>query len=90
MNWKVLIATFVTIFLAELGDKTQIANLCLSAKSRSYLSVLTGSILAFSAVTVITIILGNVLAIYISPDYVKIGSAITFIVVGILMLTGKI
>ena len=90
MNWKVFLATFITIFLAELGDKTQIANLCMSAKSRSYLSVIAGSIIAFSAVTVVTVILGNILAKYINPDYVKVGSAVTFIVIGSLMLAGRI
>jgi len=90
MNWRVFLATFITIFLAELGDKTQIANLCMSAKSRSCLSVIAGSIIAFSAVTVVTVILGNILDKYINPDYVKVGSAVTFIVIGSLMLAGRI
>jgi len=90
MNWRVFLATFITIFLAELGDKTQIVNLCMSAKSRSCFSVIFGSIIAFSAVTIVTVILGNILTKYINPNYVKVGSAVTFIVIGGLMLVGRI
>ena len=90
MDWKVFFATFGTIFLAELGDKTQIANLCLAAESKSWISVLSASIIAFSAVTVITVLFGGFLCKVIRPEYIKYGAASLFIIVGLLIFLGKI
>ena len=90
MDWKIFFATFGTIFLAELGDKTQIANLCLAAKSKSWLSVLVASIVAFSIVTAITVFLGNILCKFIRPEYIKYGAATLFVSIGLLMFLGKI
>ena len=90
MDWKVFLATFGAIFLAELGDKTQVANLCLSAKSKSWLTVFVASMAAFAVVTLITVSLGNTLGKYIHPEQIKYGSAALFIVIGVLMLVGKI
>lgn len=90
MDWKIFTATFGTIFLAELGDKTQLANLCLAAKSKSWLPVFIASVAAFSAVTLITVIFGNVLSKYISHELVKYGAASLFVIVGLLMFFGKL
>jgi len=90
MDWKIFLAAFGTIFLAELGDKTQVANLCLAAKSKSWLTVFVASVAAFALVTLVTVSLGNFLCKYIHPEYIKYGSAALFIVIGALMLAGKI
>ncbi|MBN1794170.1 MAG: TMEM165/GDT1 family protein [Candidatus Omnitrophica bacterium] len=90
MDWKVCVATFTTIFLAELGDKTQIANLCLAAQSRSSFSVFIASVLAFGVVTFITVSLGGILCRVLRPEYIKYGAAALFIVIGILMFAGKV
>jgi len=90
MDWKIFFAAFGTIFLAELGDKTQIANLSLAAKSGSILTVFIASILAFTLVTLITVSLGGFLYKFVRPQYIKYGAASVFIVIGLLMLWGKI
>jgi len=90
MDWKVFCATFGAIFLAELGDKTQLANLSLAAKSRSWVTVFTSSVLAFAVVTLITVVMGNVLSRYIRPELVRYCAATLFVVVGVLMFAGKI
>lgn len=90
MDWKIFLATFGTILLAELGDKTQVANLCLAAKSKSWISVLSASIIAFSVVTFITVALGGILSRFIRPEYIKYGAASLFVLIGILMFIGRI
>lgn len=90
MDWKIFFATFWTIFLAELGDKTQIANFSLAAKSKSWLSVFIASVVAFSTVTLITVFLGNLLSRYINPTYIRYTAASLFIIIGILIFLGKI
>ncbi|MDD5070570.1 MAG: TMEM165/GDT1 family protein [Candidatus Omnitrophica bacterium] len=90
MDWKVFGATFLTIFLAELGDKTQVANLCLVTKTKAWFSVLTASICAFTIVTIMTVILGKVLCKFIHPEHIKYGAGSLFIVLGFLMLLGKL
>lgn len=89
MDWKVFVATFGAIFLAELGDKTQVANLCLAAQSKSLISVFLASIAAFSVVTLITVALGGFLCKVIRPEYIKYGAASAFVIIGILMFMGK-
>ena len=90
MDWKIFTATFGTIFLAELGDKTQLANLSLTAKSRSPLTIAIASILAFSIVTIVTITFGALLTKYVRQEYIRFASGILFILIGVLMVLNKI
>jgi len=90
MDWKIFFAAFVTIFLAELGDKTQLANLSLSAKSGSMITVFLASITAFGLVTLITVLLGGFISKFVRPEYIRYSAASLFIIIGILMLLGKI
>ena len=48
MDWKIFITTFITVFFAELGDKTQLATLGISSTSENRLSVFLGSATALS------------------------------------------
>ena len=90
MDWKICLAAFWTIFLAELGDKTQLANVSLAARARSPLAVCIGSIMAFSLVTIITVTLGGMLAKFIKPEYVRYAAGGVFVIAGVLMLAGKL
>ncbi len=90
MDWKVVVAAFGLVFLAELGDKTQVAALSLSAKSQAPMLVFLGSVAAYALVTLVTVLLGAVLARFIRPDYIRYGAAVMFIVIGALILFGKI
>ena len=90
MDWKVFFATFGVVFLAELGDKTQLAGLNLAAKSRMPFLVFLGSVSAYAVVTLITVLLGDTLTKFIRPEYIKYGAASIFIVIGILMFSGKL
>jgi len=90
MDWKMFFATFGVVFLAELGDKTQLAGLNLAAKSRMPFLVFLGSVSAYAVVTLITVLLGDTLTKFIRPEYIKYGAASIFIVIGILMFSGKL
>ncbi|MBN2061212.1 MAG: TMEM165/GDT1 family protein [Deltaproteobacteria bacterium] len=92
MDIKVLITTFSMIFLAELGDKTQLATLCFAADCDSKLSVFLGSAGALILASLIAVLLGSVISRYIPANFIKIGAGITFMILGLLMIvfhTGK-
>ncbi|MDR4508068.1 MAG: TMEM165/GDT1 family protein [Candidatus Brocadiaceae bacterium] len=90
MDWKIFFTAFVSIFLAELGDKTQIASILLASKTHKPVAVFFGSMIAFAVVTLIAVAAGTVITKFISPSFIKSGSAVAFILVGILILIGKI
>src|SRR5436190_11904547 len=59
MDWKTLASTFGAIFVAELGDKTQLAALSMSAGSRAKWAVFAGSALALITTSAIAVLAGS-------------------------------
>lgn len=90
MDWKVLGTAFVTLFLAELGDKTQLAVITMSASTDSKLAVFVGASLALVLVSLLGVLLGGVLTQYIPTEWLQRIVAVAFIVIGVLMLWGKL
>ena len=90
MNWKVTLTSFGLIFLAELGDKTQLATIGLVAKTKAPWAVFLGSALALCLVALLGVMFGEVLTRYVSELVLKRISAVSFLVIGVLMLWGKI
>ncbi len=66
--WGVFLSTFVTIFLAELGDKTQVATLLLSAQSHAPVVVFLGAGLALISTSLIGVLLGQWMSKRVSED----------------------
>lgn len=89
MDWKVILTTFGMIFLAEMGDKTQLAAITLAAQTKQPLAVFLGASLALTAVSLIGVTLGSVLSNYINAEYLHKAAALAFIAIGVLMLWGK-
>lgn len=89
MDWKLFASTFVTIFLAEMGDKTQFAALAASAQSKSTVTVLLAVVLALGAAGALGVLFGRVLGQYFAPETMKWVSGTLFIAMGIWILTGK-
>lgn len=87
---KVIISTFICVFLAELGDKTQIQTMLLAAKSNSILPVFIGASLALVASSVIGVLAGSIITKYIPPHYIQNAAGMVFIILGIMILLGKI
>ncbi len=90
MDWKVFFATFVAVFFAELADKTQLVGIGMSAKSGKPLTVWLGSISAYIIVTAISVLIGVMFGKFLKPELIRYTGALLFIVIGILMLIGKI
>lgn len=80
---KEILVPFMAMFLAELGDKTQLATLCLAAKTKKHLKLLLGVIIAFIIADGLAIILGRFITKIVETEYITIGSAIIFIIFGI-------
>jgi putative Ca2+/H+ antiporter (TMEM165/GDT1 family) len=89
MDWKVFLATFGTIFLAELGDKTQLAAILMTSKTKLPLSVFTGASLALCLVTLVGVLLGEGLIAVIPQNILKKVAALAFIAIGLWMFLGK-
>ncbi len=89
LKWTAFWTTFGTLFLAEMGDKTQLAVLTLTARTRSPLSVFLGAALALALVSLIGVMVGSALGKYIPEDLIKKLAASAFIIIGVLMLWGK-
>lgn len=65
--WRVFGSTFITIFLAELGDKTQVTTLLMSAQSQAPWIVFLGAGTALISTSLIGVLLGQWLARRVSP-----------------------
>lgn len=89
MDWKLLYTTFIAVFLAELGDKTQIATLSFTVQSSSPWSIFIASSLALVLSSFLAVFLGSKLSTVIPMDYLKKISAIIFIVLGVVLLIKK-
>jgi putative Ca2+/H+ antiporter (TMEM165/GDT1 family) len=88
--FKAIISTFFLVFIAELGDKTQLATMLLSAKSNSIISVFIGSSLALILSSFIGVFAGAYITKYIPPHYIQNSAGVLFILMGILILRGNI
>ena len=90
MEWKIFGTAFLTLFLAELGDKTQLAVITMTAKTDSRLAVFLGASAALVVVTLLAVLFGSVLTQYVPAEWLQRIVAIAFITIGILMLWGKL
>ena len=83
MDFKIILAVFTAIFLAELGDKTQLATMIFSADhSSNKLSVFLGSSSALILTSAIGVFFGSIICEYISPKYMSLLAGIFFILIG--------
>ncbi|MEJ7623998.1 MAG: TMEM165/GDT1 family protein [Pyrinomonadaceae bacterium] len=88
MDWKIMGTAFLTLFLAELGDKTQLAVITMSAKTESKLAVFIGASLALVLVSLLGVLVGGILSQWVPVEWLQRIVAVAFIVIGILMLAG--
>ena len=82
MDFKIMWMTFSMVFLAELGDKTQLATFCLSADCDPKLSVFVGSASALVLSALLAVFLGGTLSRYLPQHYIKIAAGLFFLAAG--------
>ena len=90
MDWKIFGTAFLTLFLAELGDKTQLAVITMTASTESKIAVFAGAALALVVVTLLGVLVGGVLTQFVPAEWLQRIVAVAFIVIGVLMLIGKL
>ena len=81
--FSIFLTTFTTIFIAELGDKTQIATLMLSAESGRPIIVFIGSSVALISSSVVGVLIGKWLSKKISPNRFAIITGVLMIIISL-------
>ena len=83
MLLTLLFTTFVTVFLAEMGDKTQLPTITLSSTTNKRLAVFIGSSIALILATLLGALAGGSIANLIPEFMLKLLSGIVFLILGI-------
>jgi len=86
MDWKLFLATFASVFVAELGDKTQLATFNFAASGSSRWVVFLGAASALVLSTALAVTAGGLVARWVSPKLLTRLAAVAFIVIGGWML----
>lgn len=86
MDWNLLGLSFVTVFLSELGDKSQLAAIALSGNSKSLRAVFLGTSAALLLATFLGVLLGEGMAQVLPVRWVKTIAAIGFATMSVRLL----
>ncbi len=86
LNLKLILSSFLMIFLAELGDKTQVSAFALATGRKAFLSVFIGAAGALVLSTVIAVSLGSLVGRFIPEKVLKFVAAAIFLLFGALTL----
>ena len=82
MDLSLLISTFLTVFLAELGDKTQLATVALSGTSDRPFAVFLGSSSALVLASLLGAMAGGSIASLIPTEWLQLVAAVGFLIIG--------
>tara|TARA_R110002096_G_scaffold212068_1_gene399380 strand:+ start:275 stop:547 length:273 start_codon:yes stop_codon:yes gene_type:complete len=87
MDWKIFLTIFASVFVAELGDKTQLATMLFAAdKEVSRYTVFFAASAALIVATACGVLAGSLLAEYINEKYLHYVAGVGFIGIGIYTL----
>jgi len=92
VDLKTLAAAFTMVFLAELGDKTQIALFTMTAQGKPKGAVLLGGCAALCASTILAVALGALLQGVAGEKFrtgLRVVAGVAFVAMGVMMLLGK-
>jgi putative Ca2+/H+ antiporter (TMEM165/GDT1 family) len=86
MDWKLLLTVFGTTFLAELGDKTQLATLSFASANKHPLTIFLGGSLALICTTLLAVVVGAGLQRVVPARVMHGVASAAFIVIGVILL----
>jgi putative Ca2+/H+ antiporter (TMEM165/GDT1 family) len=87
MDWKIFLTIFVAVFIAELGDKTQLATMLFATdKEVSKYTVFLAASAALVVASAVGVLAGSLLSEYINPRYLHYIAGLGFIGIGIFTL----
>ncbi len=89
MDWKLFATTFGALFVAELGDKTQLACMLMTAKSGKPWTVFVASALALTLVSLLGVLVADFVCQFVSPQVIKKTAAVGFVAIGVLIFFDK-
>ena len=90
MILSLLLSTFITIFIAELGDKTQLATLTMSGTSNKPLAVFLGSSTALIFASLIGALAGGSISNFLPEIILKSIASVTFFIIGIRLFVNSL
>ncbi len=84
MDWKILSTVFTSVFIAELGDKTQLATMLFaSEKEISKLTVFLGASLALILTSALGVLAGGIVSNYVNEKHLNYLAGVGFIAIGV-------
>lgn len=87
MDWKIFSVIFITVFIAELGDKTQLATMLFATdREVSKVTVFIAASAALIVASALGVLAGSLLAEYINEKYLHYAAGIGFIGIGLFTL----
>lgn len=86
MDWHLLGISFITVFISELGDKSQLATIALSGKTKSLRAVFLGTAAALLLASLLGVLLGGGAAQLLPVQWIKPIAAIGFALMGVRLL----
>ena len=87
MDWKVFLTVFGAIFIAELGDKTQLATMMFAAdKQVSKWTIFAGASVALVAASAIGVLAGHLLSQYLDEKVMSYVAGSVFVLIGVFIL----
>lgn len=84
--WQVVGSTFITIFLAELGDKTQVSTLLMSAEFHNPWVIFAGAASALVTTSLLGVLLGRWLSSRVSPRTLDVAAGLTLALISLSLL----
>lgn len=87
---RVFLSTFALLFVAELGDKTQLAVISMTAKHKMPFWIFVGAALALAAVSLLGVLGGELLTRFIPEMVLRKVAAVLFVGMGLLMWFEKL